>query len=140
MLKRLETGKTKNGSAARKATTLDTRMGNLLRQKRTLVGLSQEDVGDRIGLTHQAYQRYEGGKHRLAIYMLIKIADAIGFDPVQFLAEITQKDSQIPTKDTFGTEESRLVTAFIEIKSARDKNFVLKMARHFAGRTEEGEL
>lgn len=44
----------------------DEAFGRQLRQLREAVGLSQEDVADRLGITRQQYSKYEKGENRVS--------------------------------------------------------------------------
>jgi DNA-binding XRE family transcriptional regulator len=43
----------------------DIHVGGRVRQGRTLLGLSQEKLGDAVGLTFQQIQKYERGANRI---------------------------------------------------------------------------
>lgn len=47
-------------------------------------GLTQEDVADRIGTAVKNYQRIESGRQNLTVRTLVRIAHAIGVEPIAF--------------------------------------------------------
>ncbi|MBI5525802.1 MAG: helix-turn-helix transcriptional regulator [Deltaproteobacteria bacterium] len=49
-----------------------------IRELRDKLGLTQEQLAERIGVSHQAVQRYEAGKVKLSFAMAQKIAKALG--------------------------------------------------------------
>src|SRR6202165_1223824 len=49
-----------------KSHTVDVHVGTRMRQRRTLLGMSQSKVGDAVGLTFQQIQKYEKGSNRCA--------------------------------------------------------------------------
>ena len=49
---------------------VDEYVGKRLRARRTTLGLSQEELGDQIGITFQQIQKYERGGNRIAISRL----------------------------------------------------------------------
>jgi transcriptional regulator with XRE-family HTH domain len=62
---------------------VDVHVGTRIRQRRTLLGMSQEKLGDAIGLTFQQVQKYERGANRIGssrLYHLGQILDV----PVSF--------------------------------------------------------
>ena len=65
------------------ANPVDVHVGNRLRQRRTLLGFSQEKLGDAVGLTFQQIQKYERGSNRIGssrLYQLSLILDVpIGY-------------------------------------------------------------
>lgn len=57
---------------------VDMHVGLRLRQRRTLLGMSQERLGDALGLTFQQVQKYERGANRIGasrLYHLSRLLD-----------------------------------------------------------------
>ena len=70
--------------AGKKPNPVDTHVGSLVRLRRMLLGMSQERLGDSMGLTFQQVQKYEKGVNRIGASRLFqKILDV----PVQFFFE-----------------------------------------------------
>lgn len=57
---------------------VDIYVGRRLRQKRTILGFSQENVGKKIGVTFQQIQKYERGINRMGASRLHDFAKALG--------------------------------------------------------------
>ncbi len=49
---------------------VDVHVGGRVRARRTLIGLSQEELGKHVGLTFQQIQKYEKGMDRIAVSRL----------------------------------------------------------------------
>ncbi len=65
---------------------VDVHVGARLRQRRTLLGMSQTALGDAIGLTFQQMQKYEKGTNRISASRLFDLSRV--FDvPVEFFFE-----------------------------------------------------
>lgn len=68
---------------------VDVHVGGRVRMRRTLLGMSQEKLGEAIGLTFQQVQKYERGTNRIGasrLYDLSKVLDVpVGF----FFEELT---------------------------------------------------
>lgn len=65
---------------------VDIHVGSRVRQRRTLLGLSQEKLGDAVGLTFQQIQKYERGANRIGasrMYEFSRILDV----PVSYFFE-----------------------------------------------------
>jgi len=62
---------------------VDVHVGGRVRMRRTLLGMSQEKLGEAIGLTFQQVQKYERGTNRIGasrLYDLSKVLDVpVGF-------------------------------------------------------------
>ena len=59
---------------ARKSDGLDLLIGRRLRERRTLLGISQEDLARRIGLSFQQLQKYETGENRISAARLFRLS------------------------------------------------------------------
>jgi transcriptional regulator with XRE-family HTH domain len=60
-----------------KKNPLDAHIGKKLREIRTLVGMSQDDVGEIIGVTMQQVQKYETAHNRISASKLYEFAQSI---------------------------------------------------------------
>jgi transcriptional regulator with XRE-family HTH domain len=72
--------------ASGKPNPVDVHVGARLRLRRTLLGMSQEKLGEAIGLTFQQVQKYERGVNRVGasrLYELSRVLDV----PVSFFFE-----------------------------------------------------
>jgi transcriptional regulator with XRE-family HTH domain len=65
---------------------VDKYVGSRVRMRRILVGMSQEKLGEAIGLTFQQVQKYEKGTNRISASRLSQIAQVLGV-PVTFFFE-----------------------------------------------------
>lgn len=65
---------------------IDIHVGQRLRMRRGLMSLSQEKLGDAIGVSFQMVQKYERGDCRVGASRLMKIAHALDV-PVSFFFE-----------------------------------------------------
>ena len=55
----------------------DTHIGAMVKSRRLMLGLSQEELAKSIGLTFQQVQKYERGTNRISVSRLIDIAHAL---------------------------------------------------------------
>ena len=58
----------------KKPNPIDIHVGSRIRLRRTMLGMSQEKLGEHLGLTFQQVQKYEKGINRVAASTLIAIA------------------------------------------------------------------
>jgi transcriptional regulator with XRE-family HTH domain len=56
---------------------VDIAVGNRVRELRTRAGLSQTDLGARLGVSFQQIQKYEKGVNRMGASRLIQVCDAL---------------------------------------------------------------
>jgi len=80
-----------------------------------LLGLSQENLADRIGLTFQQVQKYEKGTNRIGASRLFELANALGVNVQYFYDDIPGFDA-LATPPGFA-EGNRLERIDISIKS-----------------------
>jgi len=65
---------------------VDVHVGARVRLRRTLLGLSQERLGNAIGLTFQQIQKYERGANRIGASRLFEMARVLDV-PIQYFFE-----------------------------------------------------
>ena len=65
---------------------VDVHVGNRLRARRVLVGMSQESLAANIGLTFQQVQKYERGANRIGASRLFELAKVLQV-PVSYFFE-----------------------------------------------------
>ena len=68
---------------------VDVHVGARVRLRRTLLGMSQEKLGNAIGLTFQQVQKYERGANRIGASRLFDMARALEV-PVQYFFDEMQ--------------------------------------------------
>lgn len=68
---------------SRRANPLDLHVGSRVRLQRMLLGMSQEKLGEQLGLTFQQIQKYEKGINRIGASRLFDLARVLGVS-VQF--------------------------------------------------------
>ncbi len=72
---------------------VDRHVGRRLRMRRLLLGMSQERLGELLGLTFQQIQKYERGTNRLGASRLYEAARALDVDVAFFFEEVTADDT-----------------------------------------------
>jgi transcriptional regulator with XRE-family HTH domain len=67
---------------------IDVHVGSRVRLRRNMLGLSQEKLGEAIGLTFQQVQKYERGANRIGASRLLELSRVLGV-PVAFFYDQT---------------------------------------------------
>jgi transcriptional regulator with XRE-family HTH domain len=113
---------------SRGATPVDAHIGQKIRTRRNLLGLSQTELADAAGITFQQIQKYEKGANRVGASRLQQFSEALGVPPSYFFEGVPIAGKKTPapregeiSEDTIvpflGTREgAALVRAFIAIK------------------------
>jgi len=71
-----------------RAEDVDRNVGARVRQRRVMLGLTQQQMADLIGVTYQQAHKYEKGINRIASGRLYNIAQALGVDVGYFFEGI----------------------------------------------------
>ena len=71
---------------------VDEYVGMRVRQRRWMVGFSQQQLGEAVGIKFQQIQKYETGMNRISASRLWDIADALGV-PVTFFFDGYEENS-----------------------------------------------
>jgi transcriptional regulator with XRE-family HTH domain len=107
--------------------------------RRMLIGMSQEKLGEALGITFQQIQKYEKGTNRIGASRLHHIARVLGV-PIEFFYEgapqigAVQGFAEAPSSghiaDFLATSEGlELVKAFIAIKDPRVRRRIVELAK-----------
>ena len=71
-----------------KSHTVDVHVGLRMRQRRSLLGMSQSKVGEAVGLTFQQIQKYERGSNRIGSSRLYEFAKVLDVPVSYFFDEM----------------------------------------------------
>ena len=76
---------------------IDRYVGARMRQRRTMLGLTQQQMAELIGVTYQQAHKYEKGINRVAAGRLYSIAQALGVEVSYFFEGIETADRFVPS-------------------------------------------
>ncbi len=124
---------------------IDIHVGDRLRLRRTLLGLSQEKLGESVGLTFQQIQKYERGANRIAPSRLYQMSLILGVPVAYFFEDVPRAlatvEGQVkrglsdfgkppPRRDPMARRETlELVRAFYRIPSPTVRKLLLDMVK-----------
>jgi transcriptional regulator with XRE-family HTH domain len=90
---------------------IDVHVGSRVRLRRTLLGMSQERLGEALGLTFQQVQKYERGVNRVGASRLFDLSRVLDVDvPISFFFD----DMPESLTATYGSPAARRATGFSE--------------------------
>jgi len=72
---------------------VDVHVGKKVRHRRWLVGMTQQQLAEKVGIKFQQIQKYETGMNRISASRLWDIADTLGV-PVEFFFEGLQESGE----------------------------------------------
>ena len=73
---------------------VDIHVGKRLRARRTILGMSQEDIGDSVGITFQQVQKYERGLNRIGSSRLYEFSCLLGVGISYFFEDLDESSSR----------------------------------------------
>src|SRR5271170_2175076 len=75
----------------KQANPIDAQVGNRIRLRRMLIGMSQEKLGELLGLTFQQVQKYEKGVNRIGAGRLYQVAHILGVQIAYFYEGVIEQ-------------------------------------------------
>jgi transcriptional regulator with XRE-family HTH domain len=121
---------------------IDVQVGNRVRIRRMLIGMSQERLGDLLGLTFQQVQKYEKGVNRIGAGRLYEVSRILNV-PVDFFYEGVassgpEAESAPPVMEFVSSGEGlQLALAFMKIKDVRVRKRMLDLVKSLAEEEEQ---
>ena len=121
---------------------IDAHVGSRVRMRRMMLGMSQEKLGDALGLTFQQVQKYEKGTNRMGASRLQQAADILGVAVAFFFEGAVggtyKPDGSAPSPayiDDFVTTSDglRLMKAFMRIPTPAVRHHIVALAKEIAG-------
>jgi len=64
-------------TSAKRPNSTDTYVGSRVRMRRKMLGMSQEKLGEQLGITFQQVQKYEKGANRIGAGRLLRISQVL---------------------------------------------------------------
>lgn len=128
---------------------IDIHVGARLRLRRTLLGLSQEKLGEAVGITFQQLQKYERGANRISasrLYHLAQVLDVpVGFffedmptgQPAAEGARVVQLPTETDEFESMAKRETlELVRAYYRISDATVRRRAFDLIKALGGEPE----
>lgn len=106
--RRATAGRPKTG----KPNPIDVHVGSRVRLRRTLLGMSQEKLGEAIGLTFQQVQKYERGANRIGASRLFDLSRVLDVPVSFFFDDMPVDAATAPVDDDEAGGEERSTGGF----------------------------
>ena len=133
---------------SKRANAVDTHIGNRVRMRRMLIGMSQERLGELLKITFQQVQKYERGTNRVSASRLFQLHKVLGV-PIDYFYEtlVERADHNAPGfAETTDDENSMLAflntregielnRAFQRITDPAKRRAVVELVRSMDGET-----
>lgn len=118
---------------------IDQHVGGQLRLRRAQTGLTQTELGAKVGLSFQAVQKYETGENRISASRLYQLARILETPLSYFFDGLDEagRAEEIPgASDLTRKEASMVLGAYYGIKDARLRSACLLIMTRMAERSE----
>lgn len=124
---------------------IDAHVGARLRLRRTLAGMSQTELGSKIGLTFQQIQKYEKGANRIGAGRLFQFAEILGVPPSFFFDGLpagpaaNADGSEVMEAPVLSRDSMELLRAYNSIPNENVRRRILALVRSMSAEAETEE-
>lgn len=112
-------------------TETDKYVGGRIRERRIMMGLSQQDIADLIGVTYQQAHKYERGINRISASRLYDIARVLQVQVSFFFEEMENHSQEVEVQPT-QRMCLELARNFMSIQDKSQQEALSQMARVLA--------
>jgi transcriptional regulator with XRE-family HTH domain len=138
---------------SRRPNPVDIHVGGRVRFRRMLLGMSQEKLGERLGLTFQQVQKYEKGVNRIGASRLFDLSQVLQV-PIQFFYEeapgtldqsssdqgrgFAERGSESHIVEFLNTRDGlEMNKAFVRIHDIKVRRAIVDLVRQLAGEEKD---
>ena len=107
---------------------VDRHVGRRIRERRVILGLTQQQVAELVGVTYQQAHKYEKGLNRASAGQLYAIARALGVEPGYFFEGLGMEQPAEPRE----RQMPELARDFLNLPSRRHQEAIAGLARALA--------
>jgi transcriptional regulator with XRE-family HTH domain len=124
----------RSASGRSRALDVDHYVSLRIRQRRIMLGLTQQQMAELIGVTYQQAHKYETGINRISAGRLYQIAQALGVDISYFFEDIDPERGRPKPTEMLPQQRMLLELArnFTQIPSRRHQDAICSLARVLA--------
>ena len=125
---------------------VDKHVGSRVRMRRMMAGMSQERLGEALGLTFQQVQKYEKGTNRIGASRLQQIAHVLQVPVAFFFEDVPRQERLGELRDAPSTsyvseflassEGLSLTRAFMRIQEPKLRRRIVDLVEAIAGERE----
>ncbi|MBT3359727.1 MAG: helix-turn-helix transcriptional regulator [Rhodospirillales bacterium] len=116
------------GAVTSRATDTDRHVGARIRERRIMLGLSQQQMADMIGVTYQQAHKYERGINRISAGRLYQIAQVLKV-PIEFFFENLEDLGKEASPNDRQRMCLELARNFSQISNERHQDALSQLAR-----------
>jgi transcriptional regulator with XRE-family HTH domain len=107
---------------------LDRQIGERVRLARAVKRMSQEKLGEHLGVTFQQVQKYEKGFNRISASTLFQIAKVLEVDILFFFGDEAGNGQRLPSEFSGATNtDFRIMRGLLKVKDGRGKSSIAQL-------------
>ncbi len=114
------------------ANTIDRHVGERIRRRRILLGLTQDQLADALGISYQQIQKYETGANRISAGRLAQIAEVLDVQAGWFFGAAERNDDAAVSSRAV----LELIRNFSRIEDERVRSHIMGLVRALSFSTE----
>ena len=120
---------------------IDKHVGSRVRMRRMMLSMSQEKLGDALGLTFQQVQKYERGANRVGANRLARIAAVLDVSVTEFFESVRTKSPGLKSPIHLLAEPGawQVLEACAHEPSPRVRSCIVKLMESIADRNPEAK-
>lgn len=111
---------------------IDSHVGSRIRLRRKIAKMSQNHLGEQLGISFQQIQKYERGANRVSASKLHEIATILGVEPCFFFQGIDPSTENKAQPDFLTDEMLQLLDSFQKIKSIEARSNVISIVENLS--------
>ncbi|MCQ8782165.1 helix-turn-helix domain-containing protein [Mangrovibrevibacter kandeliae] len=127
----------------KKPNPIDVHVGSRVRLRRTMLGMSQEKLGESLGITFQQIQKYEKGSNRIGASRLQRMSEVLNVPVAYFFEDVPggaaarEGLQEAPGSDYVvdflsSSEGLQLNRAFVRIADPKVRRKIIDLVRSLA--------
>ncbi|MFC4626442.1 helix-turn-helix domain-containing protein [Daeguia caeni] len=135
----------------KKPNPIDVHVGSRIRLRRNMLGLSQEKLGENLGITFQQIQKYEKGTNRVGASRLQAISSILAV-PVSYFFEDAPVGTETAVNNGFAEENDtayvvdflntnegvQLTRAFTKISDPKVRRKIIDLVKSLSAEADNG--
>lgn len=115
------------------ASEVDRLVGDRIRRRRILMGLTQDQLGETLGISYQQIQKYETGANRVSAGRLYLIGECLEVSPGWFFDPV-KSDASSDDFNELGSSRllMEFVRSFARVEDERVKSLLVSLVKAMA--------
>ena len=94
-------------TVAKRAIDVDRHVAARIRERRVMLGITQQELADRVGITYQQLHKYERAINRVTAGRLVEIAKALNTEPSYFFEGLGETEMPTDIRQRMALEIAR---------------------------------